>query len=281
VTAFGVACIPASPLLLARLRDAVGQPDRVRHFPDAASALPHIISGSIDATVVAVFAGEIDQALNTIRLLRETVPTHAVLAWCELRALSTRQLLDIAQSGVAELVLRDVDDMRHVLARVLTSATQRSVVQRIEAKFSAMVPHALQPLFRYALEHAHEPLTVDGVAATFGVTRRTLRNRLVDHSMPRPRHFLTWCRLLVAAALLDERGRSLDSVAEQLDFSSGAGLGMMLRRYAGSGITSLRDHHVSSVVEAAFRNASSFAAPPLLTASIAPLASLPLHSSTD
>ncbi len=281
MTAFGVACIPASPLLLARLRDAVGQPERVRHFPDAASALPLIISGSIDATVVAVFAGEIDHALSTIRLLRETVPTHAVLAWCELRTLSTRQLLDIAQSGVVELVLRDVDDMRHVLARVLASATQRSVVQRIEAKFSAIMPHGLQPLFRYALEHAQEPLTVDGVAAVFGVTRRTLRNRLVDHGMPRPRHFLTWCRLLVAAALLDERGRSLDSVAEQLDFSSGAGLGMTLRRYAGSGIIALRDRHVSSVVEAAFRNASLSAPPPQFAAAGTEKISLPLQSSTD
>ena len=83
--------------------------------------------------------------------------------------------------------------------------------------------------------------------------------------------FLTWCRLLVAGALLDERGRSLDSVAGQLDFPSGHGLGMVLRRYLGSGINALRHSQVSATVESAFRVALIDAA----------LDSLPLESPAD
>ncbi len=268
---FEVACIPESALLLARLRAAVGKSGGVRHFPDGVAALVPIVQGEVDATVVAVDGANSDVALRTIRQLRAAAPAHAIIAWCELRTSPSRLLLDIAQAGVTELVLRDVDDMQHVLARVLASATQRSTARQIDDRLGELIAAPMRPLFRFGLEHAHESLGVDEVSATFGVTRRTLRNRLVEHRLPRPRVFLTWCRLLVAGALLDERGRSLDSVAGQLDFPSGHGLGMVFRRYLGSGINALRDRQVSATVESAFRMALAEAA----------LDSLPLESPAD
>lgn len=255
MTGFEVGCIHGSPLLLARLRAAVGPDGGVHQFPDASAALLPIIRGEIDATVVAVEAGNAEAALRTIRQLRAAMPTHAIIAWCELRTSPSRLLLDIAHAGVTELVLRDVEDMQHVLARVLASATQRSSARQIDDRLGPLIAAPMRPLFQFALEHAHESLGVSEVAATFGITRRTLRNRLVEHRLLRPRVFLTWCRVLVACALLDERTRSLDSVAGQLDFPSGHGLGMVLRRYLGSGINALRDRQVSAAAECAFRAA--------------------------
>ncbi len=230
-----------------------------------------MLRGEIDATVVAVDSQQSEVALRTIRQLRAASPTHAVIAWCELRSSPSRLLLDIAQAGVTELVLRDVEDMQHVLPRVLTAAIQRSTARQLDDRFGPLIAAPMRPLFRFALEHAHEPLTVDEVASTFGITRRTLRNRLVEHRLPRPRVFLTWCRLLVAGGMLDERARSLDSVAGQLDFPSGHGLGMVLRRYLGAGITALRDGQVSAAIECAFRTALTEAA----------VGSLPLESPAD
>ncbi len=277
MTGFGVACIPATPVLVARLQGAVGEPGRVHPFVGAAAALPSIIQGEIDATVVAVTVADFEQALCTIRLLIEVAPTHPVIAWCEMRALSTRQLLDVAQTGVTELVLREVDDGPFVLLQVLTAASQRSLARRVEERLSDHVPRRLRSLFRYALEHAHESLTVDAVAASFGVTRRTLSNRLAEQGFPRPRFFLTWCRLLIASSLLDDTGRSLESVALQLDFSSGHGLGILFRRYVGVGIEELRSRHVSTATENAFRLAIAGLTQP----QSGPLASLPLTSSAN
>lgn len=268
---FAVSCIPESPLLLARLRAAVGPRGSVRPFPDGTAALLPIVRGEIDATVVAVEGANSDVALRTIRQLRAAIPAHAIIAWCELRTSPSRFLLDLAQAGVTELVLRDVEDVQHVLARVLASATQRSTARQIDERLRDLIAEPIKPLFRFALEHAHEALGVDEVSATFGITRRTLSNRMVEHRLPRPRMFLTWCRLLVAAALLDERGRSLDSVAGQLDFPSGHGLGMVFHRYLGTGINALRGQQVSGAVERAFRAALDQAA----------VGSLPLESSAD
>lgn len=221
-------------------------------FPNIAAALPSILRGEIRCTVLAVDAATIDSALQSIRTLAQATPSHAIVAWCERPALTTRHLLDIAQAGVAELVLRDVDDLRHVLGRILNSAMQRSHALHIEERLASSVPQQMRALFRFSLQHAHQPLDVDRVAAGFGITRQTLRNRLVQHRMPLPRAFITWCRLLVAGSLLDESGHTLDSVGWQLDFSSGHHLGTVMRRYVGRGITEMRETGVSTVVEMAF-----------------------------
>jgi AraC-like DNA-binding protein len=255
VSSLRVACIPGTPLLQARLRDAVGSPGAVSAFPDASAALPSILRGEIRCTVVAVDTENVASALAMLRVLQQLVPSHAVVAWCDRRALTTRQLLDIAQAGVAELVLRDVDDIRHVLGRILSAAAQRSHSLDIEARLGPHVAAAIRPVFRFMLEHANQAMDVDRVAAAFGITRQTLRNRLLQHRMPLPRTFMTWCRLLVAGSLLQESGHTLDSVAWQLDFNSGHHLGTVLRRYAGAGVVEMRSAGVSSAVEAAFRAA--------------------------
>ncbi|HYW30815.1 MAG TPA: AraC family transcriptional regulator [Gemmatimonas sp.] len=240
-------------------------------FPDTATALPSILRGEVRCTVVAVDVASIDTSLTTLRVFQHAVPTHAVVAWCDRRTLTTRQLLDVAQAGVAELVLRDIDDIRHVLGRILNSATQRSFALSVEQRVGADLPRAIRPVFRFLLENVHQSLDVDQVSAAFGITRQTLRNRLIGHRMPLPRAFMTWSRLLVAGSLLQERGQTLDTVAWQLDFSSGHHLGTALRRYTGLGIEELRVTGVASGVESAFRSALAAARS----------GSLPAHSAGD
>lgn len=71
---------------------------------------------------------------------------------------------------------------------------------------------------------------------------------------PPPRIFLTWCRLLVAALLLNENGRTLDRVAERVNFPDGHALGVAFTRYmGGQGINTLRSLGVLEKVLEAFR----------------------------
>jgi len=271
MSGYEVACITTSPTLLARLRSAVGKSGRVREFGRYETALPLIVRGEIDATFVTFESHNTEEVLRALKQLRAARPTHALVAWCDLKSPPTRLLVDIAQASPQEMVLRGVDDSPYGLAATLATAVKRASTMVIQERLLPLIPIPVQSVFIFALEHAHEPLTVEQVAASFGVTRRTLCNRLAQYRLPRPRVFLTWCRLLVAGALLDERSRSLDEVAGQLDFPTGHGLGMALRRHLGSGISVLRDGHVSAAIEHAFREA-------LRNASAG---SLPLESSAD
>ena len=248
-----VAGIPDSALLAARLRDAVGPGGVVHLFNGADEAIGFVARGEVDCSVIAVDASSFDRDIGHIRRIREAFPGHPIVAWCEMRSLSSRQLLDIAEFSIADLAFRGMTDSRHPFAQLLSSALQRASARQLDSRLSALFPDSIRPVFVMALERASEPLDVERAAAAFGITRRTLFNRLVHHGLPRPQTFLLWCRLLVAGTLLDERGRTLDAVALQLGFSTGQNLGAALRRYVGTNIKALRQGNVSPAVEAEFR----------------------------
>ena len=57
---------------------------------------------------------------------------------------------------------------------------------------------------------------------------------------PTPRALRTWCRLFVAGRLLEEPGRTVESIALQLEFDSTTGLRNALKRYTGHGASAIR-----------------------------------------
>ena len=77
-------------------------------------------------------------------------------------------------------------------------------------KFEPLVPATIVPFLRYCLEHARRNITVEEVAAAMGVHRKTLVDRLKAAHLPSPRAMIGWCRLLMAARLLDDPGRTID-----------------------------------------------------------------------
>ena len=70
--------------------------------------------------------------------------------------------------------------------------------------------------------------------------RKTLVNRLAAAGCPTPRVLRTWCRLFVASRLLEEPGRTVESIALQLDFETTTGLRNALKRYTGLQASALR-----------------------------------------
>ena len=250
----GIGWIPSSSPTIDRLRNIVPPGAVVIPCADDVELLIAVSSGRVALTVVEAGGGSNAAALLALRRLREGFPKHPVIAWCDVRTIGSQELLEIARAGVQDLVRHDFDELRHVFARILASATQRAISDRILEELSDVVPQRLHPLLAYVLEHSDEHLDRDGVAAVFGLSRRTLQNRLTEAQLPTIRPFLTWCRLLVAAALLDEPGHTLDSVAAWLDFHDGANLGVTLRRYTGTNITRLRARGACKEALRAFRD---------------------------
>jgi len=88
-------------------------------------------------------------------------------------------------------------------------------------------------VIEYCIEHARAAPTVAQLAAAIGVHRKTLVNWMLQDHLPPPRAITGWCRILLAARLLEDPGRSVESVALDLGFGSGTELRNMLRRYTG------------------------------------------------
>lgn len=248
----GIGWVPATSETIRRLQGIAPVGSVVLPYTDEVALLAGIARGNVAMTIVEGGGNTQALAVRTIRRIRETFPVHPVIAWCDLRVMPSLDLLDIARAGPQELVRHGLDEVRAVFTRIMASAMRRAAGAQISEMVQNDLPRTLRPVFEYAVEHASEHLDRDEFAAAFGISRRTLHNRLVSTGLPPTRTFLTWCRLLVATAMLDQPGHTLDSVAGQLGFYDGHNLGVALKRYSGSSITQLRKGGVLNAAVDAF-----------------------------
>ena len=212
-----------------------------------------ITVGTVALTVVELRGNRAADMCRAIRQLQTLFPEQPVVAWTDLRDLPTATLLEMAALRVADVIRGDEEYLPMALSRAIGAALQRTVSRRIAQAVGDCFPRRLVPVFEYVLEHVNDQLDRDQLAAVFGISRRTLHNRLTEAGLPPTRAFLTWCKLFVAVALLEQPGYTLDSVAGQLDYSDGSVLANLLRRYVGTGISGLRPHGALAVAARVFR----------------------------
>ena len=252
-----VACFPAENGSQPRLRAALGALTELVPFSDVGALCDCVRTGTVSATVVFVDASTIDVAETALRRVRANFPVQPLIAYYNGRGLTSRHLIAVVQTGVTEVVQLDIDDSRLNLARILKYASRVTHAQTLADMLKNDVPEGLHSLFLFSLEHAGRRLEVTELAATVGLSKRTLSWRMAQYGAPSPRLFLTWCRLLVAALLLNDSGRTLDSVADQLNFSGGHSLGAVFFRCMDKGVIELRKAGVLDQVVAAFREQMS------------------------
>lgn len=250
-----IAFLPGSSATLSRLRLIAPEGCRVVPFANDVRLFEALSQGLIMLTVVEAGGHAHASAIRVLRRTSEAFPHHPLLAWCDFPRLTTGQLLEVARAGVQEIVRQGSDEGRVAFARIMAAATQRGAVPRIVEAVKDVIPLRFMPLLEFGLEHANERLDRDEVAAVFGIARRTLQDRLMAAELPSPRRFLMWCRLLAAAALLEQPGHTLDSVAGQLGFTDGPNLGNRLRQYTGHGSKHLRANGALDSMIFAFKSA--------------------------
>ena len=83
-------------------------------------------------------------------------------------------------------------------------------------------------------------MTVAAVAQALGVHRKTLVNQCSRAKLPPPATVLGWCRLFLAAALLERKSYAIERIALELDYPSSTALRNTFRRYVGATATEVR-----------------------------------------
>jgi AraC-like DNA-binding protein len=177
-----------------------------------------------------------------LRLVRDRLPSVPIAIYCPLAPDAVREIVALAKAGADEVILRAGDD--HVAAawsRLLVSVRRRAANEVLEAMHT-LLPPEVEPIASYCLERAPAGPSVAEVAAAFHIHRKTLANRMAAAGLPPPACLISWCRLLLAARLLEDPGRAVERVALELGFGSGAALRNMLRRYTGLRPSELREH---------------------------------------
>jgi AraC-like DNA-binding protein len=174
--------------------------------------------------------------------LREEYPSVPVVMYLSMSAVASGAVMEYARAGVSQLVFHGLDDLKSALRSAVDAAIDQVSAAALGADFEAIMPPSVMPFLRYCLEHARRDITVEEVALAMGVHRKTLVDRLKAARLPSPRAMIGWCRLLMAARLLDDPGRTVEQVALKLDFPSGAALRNQFKRYTGLRTTEVRQN---------------------------------------
>jgi AraC-like DNA-binding protein len=258
-----VAALVVNRQARARIREAIPAATPVVIYERAADLLAAVRSGSVLFVILEPrdAAGTLTDAVA--RAICEGYPTVPVIAYGAPSPFASRDILALARAGVHELVLRGVDDVGIALRAALASATRRRTADHVMREIGPSVPTPARTLVRYFLEHAERAPTVSDVARALGVHRKTLVNRLRSAKLPPPSSLIGWCRLFIAARLLEDSLRTVEQVAHELDFPSGAALRNMLRRYTGLRPQDVREAGgLACMLEAFRRSIDRFATGP-------------------
>jgi AraC-like DNA-binding protein len=234
------------PLIAALLSDPTD-----RHFLSAATPPSDIAWASswrelyrtvrrrpVAAVVADVHAeSRKDGALRVFRLVQR-YPLTPVVAWGEMDG---RELFRIGKAGAADVVMsRDADDPS-IIAEVLDAVLRGRLGSLVELRLRGRIDDAALQVVRYAADHIPAQAQVPDVAAAFQLSVSTLERRCLRWGLPTPGRLLLWLRVLYALRWLLEPGRSVESVAHQLGYSSGAALRRAIKATVGGRPSPLRN----------------------------------------
>lgn len=181
---------------------------------------------------------------STVPFIRSMVSTGAripVLGYTSTGALYADTIREFAHAGVHELVFREVDETPVLLAAKINRGEEACAAAGVLARIAEHTPARLRGMIEYVLNYPRENRSVTSVASALGIHRKTLVNWCERAKVPPPATVITWCRLLLAAELLQVPGRPVERVADSLEFASAAAFRNLCQRYFGRRPSTLGD----------------------------------------
>jgi AraC-like DNA-binding protein len=199
----------------------------------AAQLAPLVEATRAAAIVTEVFDAAQESVADALAELHVRAPDLPLILLVTLRPPVLREALAIAaRVENAAAVVQGVDDLGAVVGASVAQAGAADTASQI---ISAVLPHlpaGLEPFFRYCALHAGKPLQVSVAVDGSRIARRTLDERLRRSGFPSAEELIGWHRILYAARELDRPGRTVESVAGELGFSSASALRNLYRRHA-------------------------------------------------
>lgn len=202
-----------------RLRRAAGTAFAVRRVAGWEELFAVLAAAPVAAVVVADPA-----AGQGMSALLHRFPSVPVVAATRLGPGAFERVRRLGELGVAQVLCLDEDHAPVAIRRRLEAARGRPLRSLLER---TLPPGTGGPA--RAILHAAAAVVTDGgsghaLARALCVTPRTLLRWCRRAGLPPPKAMLPWMRILLAAGLLDDPGRSVRDVALATGYASDSGL---------------------------------------------------------
>lgn len=238
-----------------RVRRACAQRFQLRVVPSWDALRETIQDAAANALVVVdPYEGTFgDEHLSpTLRALLREFPSTTVLAACGVRRGCFEDVRTLGEWGVSRVISLDEEDTPVAIAQRLSAAQGRPLRTLIRRALPPNVPGRAQAILMAASEIVSVGGAASDLARSLHVTTRTLLRWCRRASLPPPRRLLAWMRILLAAELLDDPGRSVLGVAFACGYTSDSALRLVMRRYLGVTPGALRTRGAFAVASRAF-----------------------------
>lgn len=192
---------------------------------------------------------------DDLRLLLLEFPSTPVFAAMTVTPERLTDLRTLGRWGVTQVISIGHDDTVAAMARRFRLARGRP----LKALLEQVLPTDTSGRARALLDAAAEVVAMAGGAEDFArvlrVSRRTLLRWCQKSELPPPRELLAWMRVLLAAALLDDPGRTTLAVAHGCGYANDSGLRRVVAGYLGASPRELRKRGAFAEASKAFLHA--------------------------
>src|SRR4051812_48538377 len=227
-----------------RVRRVSGKTFECSFFPDWES-LRAAISDAPPAALLVVDPyvpgnGDVMQLSPQLRALLWEFPSATVLAAMELRPGRSHDVRTLGEWGVTDIISIGEEDTHEAISRRLRGAQGRPLQNLLQR----CLPSSVSGRARTLLMAAAEVVSMGGrgrdLARALPLSERTVLRWSERSGLPPPRRLMAWMRILLAASLLDDPGRTVLSVAYACGYSSDSSLRRAMQDFLGTVPTTLR-----------------------------------------
>jgi AraC-like DNA-binding protein len=187
-----------------------------------------------------------------LRVLLQEFPSATVLAVVSPALGRGDTLRELFAWGVADVIVRGREDTIPALARRVDGVRARTVHRLLERALPRTVPSRSRALLAAAAETVAAGGLAAELAAALGVNERTVLRWCERADLPPPRRLLAWLRLLLAAEMLDDPGRTVGAIADVSGYASAVSLKAAFRQFVGMTPRDARDRGAFDTVAAGF-----------------------------
>jgi AraC-like DNA-binding protein len=191
-------------------------------------------------------------AATEVSRLVQRFPSLTVAAAIPVGPGSETDIRRLGETGVVELI----DLVEESTPVAVGQRLQATRGRRLRILLERALPPRMSGLARSIIAAAAEVVADGGqgsdLAERMTVTTRTLSRWCRRAALPPPKRLLAWMRILAAADLIDDPGRTMSDVAASCGYAADTSLRHALRAFLGRGPRELREQGAFSAASEAF-----------------------------
>lgn len=241
--------------LAAALGRLPGLPYRVQRVSDW-QMLGDLLGRSPPTALAVVYpfgAGDEGEGLaEELRDLIRKFPSATVVAALHVNPTQPNIIRSVLEWGVADWLDLTREETPIAIARRLRTVWSKPVQRLLRRALPRGIPSRSRLLLTVAVEVVAAGGQAPEMAAALGVAERTVPRWCERADLPPPRRLMAWLRLLLAADLLDDTGRSTESVARATGYAGAQSLKTGMRNLMNMPVRELRSRGAFAAVSQAF-----------------------------